>query len=193
MIPDLPRPIVTTRPAQALISSTTSTKVWSRWSMRLRIAAASTSSTRFASAMAGWVVATGMAGSLAHIGRIEIRPTSHVARVSTRALSCGSRQRYMKSHTGTSTPLSALNALHAIDRAIKRCNPLHVGELGQGNQIGLGKIESNDLVDLHRAQQQVVVSRRDGGKGEKRARHPRDFRPGNLIERLQDVQHLGEH
>ena len=47
--------------------------------------------------------------------------------------------------------------------------------------------------DRDRAQQQVVVSRRDGGKGEKRARHPRDFRPWNLIERLQDVHHLGEH
>ena len=53
MMPDLPRPIVTTRPAEALISSTTSTKVLSRWSMSPRIAADSTSSTRRASAMAG--------------------------------------------------------------------------------------------------------------------------------------------
>src|SRR5258706_305261 len=54
MIPDLPRPMVMTRPAQAFISSTTSTKVWSRCSIRPRMAADSTSRTRFASASAGW-------------------------------------------------------------------------------------------------------------------------------------------
>src|ERR1051325_183267 len=55
MMPDLPRPIVTTRPVQAAISSTASTKCWSRCSMSPRIAADSTSRTRFASAIAGCI------------------------------------------------------------------------------------------------------------------------------------------
>src|SRR5215212_4375822 len=54
MMPDLPTPIVTTRPLQVAMVSTASTKAWSRCSMIPRIAAASTSSTRRASASAGW-------------------------------------------------------------------------------------------------------------------------------------------
>src|SRR5262245_16327130 len=52
-MPDLPRPMVTTPPLQALISWTTPTNVPSRCSIRPRMAAASTSRTRLASARAG--------------------------------------------------------------------------------------------------------------------------------------------
>src|SRR2546422_5718016 len=61
MMPDLPRPMVTTRPFEALINSTTSTKLRSRCSIKPRIAADSTSRTRLASARAGWSFASRIA------------------------------------------------------------------------------------------------------------------------------------
>src|SRR5215217_7960813 len=53
MMPDLPTPIVTTRPLQVAMVSTAATKDWSRCGMTPRIAAASTSRTRLASTSAG--------------------------------------------------------------------------------------------------------------------------------------------
>src|ERR1051325_1574376 len=73
-MPDLPRPMVTTRPLQALIISTTSTKTPSRCSIRPRMAAASTSRTRLASARAGGTSDIGAMVSNGHAALAEDLP-----------------------------------------------------------------------------------------------------------------------
>src|ERR1051326_2045757 len=146
MIPDLPRPIVTTRPGQALMRSTTSTKVWSRWWMMLKIAADSTSSTRFASARAGWISTEAMAASLAHRALLrQQRPVNEVA----------------------DGNVDAALRRHAHDRAELRVElgrlAVHDVALQRGRGVG-----REHVVALHRALEGVVGQRGTtrGGEGD---------------------------
>ncbi len=83
----------------------------------------------------------------------------------------------------------SLNRRHSVDCLIERGNRLDVGELGGGNQIRLGKVETIELIDLKGAKEELRVS------GNRRHRQRRSHQLGgagsvDFVGRLKHIHAL---
>src|SRR5438445_6852542 len=88
--------------------------------------------------------------------------------------------------------LDAPNRGDAIDRAVERRDRLYAAGLCAGDEVGLGEINSADLVDLKRAQEERRVDDDDRWEPDHSTGELCDPLPADLVETLADEDHFGD-
>lgn len=88
--------------------------------------------------------------------------------------------------------LESLDGCDPVDCSIKRSDRLDTARLGAGDEIRLGEVDSIDLVDLKRAQEQRRIYDHDRREPDHRADQICDSLPLHCVEGLEDEDNLGD-
>ena len=84
-----------------------------------------------------------------------------------------------------------LNGAHAIDGPVKRRDCSDACPLCAGDEVGLGEVETVNLIDLDGTEQQVLVDHSYRVECDDRTHHVGDVETVDLVIRLEYVHDLG--